>query len=208
MVKVSSTPFTSCSLLPLNLEWLIFQLDIKNAFLYSDLHEKVYIKQPLGYISQVENMICKFNKAIYGFKQSSRARFEKFSMVITGISFQRCHYDNSIFVWPTTFGIAFIVICVDDILMMTVSDTWILVEIKNYLKKYKKYFVTKGIVKWRYFLGIEVACQKNRLLLSQEKVYTGYIVRDWSMLLQTCYTSMEVNVDFWNENSKVYGDIK
>lgn len=27
-----------------NLEWLVFQLDIKNAFLYGNLYKKVYMK--------------------------------------------------------------------------------------------------------------------------------------------------------------------
>jgi len=35
-----------------NMEWPLFQLDVKNAFLYEDLKEQVYIEQPPGYITQ------------------------------------------------------------------------------------------------------------------------------------------------------------
>jgi len=56
-----------------NMEWLLFQLDVKNAFLYGDLKEQVYMKQPPGYIAQGENIICKLKKATYGLKQSPRA---------------------------------------------------------------------------------------------------------------------------------------
>ena len=31
--------------------WPIFQLDIKNVFLYGDLAEEVYVEQPLGFVA-------------------------------------------------------------------------------------------------------------------------------------------------------------
>jgi len=52
---------------------LIFQLDVKNAFLYGDLEEEVYMEQSPGYVAQGENMVCKLKKMIYGIKQSLRA---------------------------------------------------------------------------------------------------------------------------------------
>jgi len=37
-----------------NMEWLLFQIFVKNAFLYGDLKEDVYIEQPPGYNAQEE----------------------------------------------------------------------------------------------------------------------------------------------------------
>ena len=54
-----------------NHQWPMFQLDMKNVFLYSNL--EVYMKQPPKYVAQGENMICKLKKAIYDLKQSPRA---------------------------------------------------------------------------------------------------------------------------------------
>jgi len=115
------------------MEWLLFQLDVKNAFLYGDLKEKVYMEQPLWYIAQEENTVCRLKKVIYGLKQSPRAWFEKFSMVISGIKFARCHSDHSVFVRRTKFGSIILTVYVDDILL-TRSDSVALAETKEYLK--------------------------------------------------------------------------
>ncbi|KAL0379315.1 UNVERIFIED_CONTAM: Retrovirus-related Pol polyprotein from transposon RE2 [Sesamum radiatum] len=47
--------------LAVNFNWPIYQMDIKNAFLYGDLHETVYMEQPPGYVAQGERqrMVCK-----------------------------------------------------------------------------------------------------------------------------------------------------
>jgi len=35
-----------------NVSWPLFQLDLKNAFLYGDLKEDVYLEQPIGYVAK------------------------------------------------------------------------------------------------------------------------------------------------------------
>ena len=50
-----------------NMSWPLFQLDVKNAFLYGDLQEKVYMEQPPGYIAQRGTKVNHL-KNIYGLK--------------------------------------------------------------------------------------------------------------------------------------------
>jgi len=60
-----------------NLSWSLFQLDVKNAFLYGELQEEVYMEQPPSYVAQGETKVCRLKKTIYELKQNPRAWFEK-----------------------------------------------------------------------------------------------------------------------------------
>ena len=49
------------------------QMDVKTAFLHGELEEKIYMKQPEGYIQDgKENKVCLLKKSFYGLKQSPR----------------------------------------------------------------------------------------------------------------------------------------
>ncbi|KAL0324544.1 UNVERIFIED_CONTAM: Retrovirus-related Pol polyprotein from transposon TNT 1-94 [Sesamum calycinum] len=84
----TSTNDLSYALRKVNLNLPMYQMDIKNAFLYGDLNENIYMEQPLSYVAQGEKqlMVCKLKKAIYGLKQSPRAWFDKFSCTIVILS--------------------------------------------------------------------------------------------------------------------------
>jgi hypothetical protein len=53
-------------------EWSIPQLDVKNDFLNSELHEDVYMRPPPGY-SVPKGMVCHLRRSLYGLKQAPRA---------------------------------------------------------------------------------------------------------------------------------------
>jgi len=43
------------------------QIDVKTAFLYGKLEERIYMKQPESYIQEgKETKVCLLNKSIYG----------------------------------------------------------------------------------------------------------------------------------------------
>ena len=53
----------------LNLQWKVRQLDVNNVFLNGDLHEKIFMHQPEGFIDPLNpNYVCKLNKSLYGLK--------------------------------------------------------------------------------------------------------------------------------------------
>ena len=56
-----------------NYDWELHQYDVKNALLYGDLEEKIYMEIPPGFGGELrEKRVCKLKKALYELKQSPR----------------------------------------------------------------------------------------------------------------------------------------
>ncbi|GJY80653.1 retrovirus-related pol polyprotein from transposon TNT 1-94 [Tanacetum coccineum] len=52
----------------------VYQMDVKSAFLNGKMKEEVYVKQPLRFeSSKFSDYVCKLDKALYGLKQAPRA---------------------------------------------------------------------------------------------------------------------------------------
>ena len=51
--------------------------EVKTAFLYGELDEVIYMRQPAGYDDET-NRVCKLNKSLYGLKQAPRCWNRKF----------------------------------------------------------------------------------------------------------------------------------
>ncbi|GKD92608.1 retrovirus-related pol polyprotein from transposon TNT 1-94 [Tanacetum coccineum] len=56
------------------MNFTVFQMDVKSAFLNGKLKKEVYVKQPPGFeSSKFPDYVCKLDKALYGLKQAPRA---------------------------------------------------------------------------------------------------------------------------------------
>ena len=57
-----------------HMDYEIWQIDVKTAFLNGSLNETIYMIQPEGFIAKgQEKIVCKLQKSIYGLKQATRS---------------------------------------------------------------------------------------------------------------------------------------
>ena len=76
----------------------LIQLEVKTAFLYGDLDEELYVRQPEGFVSPgEEHLVCRLRKPLYGLKQSPRKWNEKFDSFLTLFGLTRSSVDPCIY---------------------------------------------------------------------------------------------------------------
>ena len=71
-----------------HLDYEIWQMDVKTAFLNGHLEEDIYMMQPDGFVAKnQEQRVCKLQKSIYGLKQASRNWNIRFDQAIKAFGF-------------------------------------------------------------------------------------------------------------------------
>ena len=113
----------------------IWQMDIKTAFLSGFIKEELYMMQPEGFVNpKGANKICKLQRSIYGLVQASRSWNIRFDKLIKGYSFIQTCGEACIYKKVSGSSIAFLILYVDDILLIG-NDMEILDSMKGYLNK-------------------------------------------------------------------------
>ncbi|KAH9704808.1 hypothetical protein KPL70_011615 [Citrus sinensis] len=149
------------------LDYEIWQMDVKIAFLNGHLEEDIYMQQPNGFIQKgQEYIVCKLQRSIYGLKQASRSWNIIFDQAIKSFGFIQEKY------------VAFLILYVDDILLIG-NDIGVLTTIKSWLVKQ---FDMKDLGEASYILGIKLLRdRKNKTLALSQAVYIDKILARFSM---------------------------
>nr|GEY79437.1 copia protein [Tanacetum cinerariifolium] len=80
-------------------DFIVFQMDVKAAFLNGILKEEVYVGQPLGFVSkQYLDHLYALDKALYGLKQASHAWYDVLSQFLIDNDFQKGSIDTTLFI--------------------------------------------------------------------------------------------------------------
>jgi hypothetical protein len=99
--------------------WVARQLDVSNAFLHGFLAKEVFMEQSQGFPDKAHpNFVCKLHKAIYGLKQAPRVWFHRLSTFLLEIGFTASLVDSSLFLYLHGDIKLFMLIYVDDIIVM------------------------------------------------------------------------------------------
>ncbi|KAD3640419.1 hypothetical protein E3N88_29642 [Mikania micrantha] len=154
--------------------WPIHQLDVKNAFLHGNLSETVYMHQPMGFRdTQHPNHVCLLKKSLYGLKQAPRAWYKRFADFVRQMGFHNSTCDHSLFIYKHQSATAYLLLYVDDIILVTSSDTLR----QQLLSQLAGEFAMKDLGPLSYFLGVSVSRTSKGLFLSQHRYATDIINR-------------------------------
>nr|GEU66580.1 hypothetical protein [Tanacetum cinerariifolium] len=78
---------------------VVYQMDVKTAFLNGNLREEVYVSQPDGFVDQDNpNHVYKLKKALYGLKQAPHAWYDMLSSFPISQDFYKDLVDPTLFI--------------------------------------------------------------------------------------------------------------
>ncbi|GKD34146.1 retrotransposon protein, putative, ty1-copia subclass, partial [Tanacetum coccineum] len=98
-------------------------MEADNAFINRFINEEVYMQQPSGFeYSQRPQYVCKLHKAIYGLNQSPRAWFSRLTDKLFQLGFRSSKADTSLFVFHHQDVVIYMLVYVDDIVIMGSSQ--------------------------------------------------------------------------------------
>ena len=161
-------------------DYEIWQMDVKTAFLNGNLEEDVYMTQPPGFASpEGPEMVCKLQRSIYGLKQASRSWNLRFNKAIKEFGFVRSEEEPCVYKKVSGRNVAFIVLYVDDILI--IGDSIPLLEsVKAWLCKC---FSMKDLGEAQFILGIKIYRDRaNRLIGLSQDTYIDKVLQRFDMI--------------------------
>eukprot|EP00253_Pinus_taeda_P010546 PITA_10546 len=162
-------------------KWEVNQMDVKSAFLHGDLHEEIYMEQPIGFIQTDSSLVCRLKKSLYGRKQAPRAWYAKMDSFLLESGFSRCHSDNTLYTKKVGKSLIILVLYVDD-LILAGSDPNLINHVKSSLKN-KFDMIDLGHL--HYFLGLQVLQSKEvqfgiHYSAKASPLLVGFTDSDWA----------------------------
>ncbi|GJW56860.1 putative ribonuclease H-like domain-containing protein [Tanacetum coccineum] len=98
-------------------DFVVYQMDVKSAFLFGKIEEEVYVCQPPGFEDpEFPDKVYKVEKALYGLHQAPRAWYETLSTYLLDNGFQRGQIDKTLFIKRVKSDILLVQVYVDDII--------------------------------------------------------------------------------------------
>nr|GEW08860.1 retrovirus-related Pol polyprotein from transposon TNT 1-94 [Tanacetum cinerariifolium] len=97
--------------------FMVYQMDVKSAFLYGTIKEEVYVYQPLRFEDlDHPDKVYRVVKALYGLHQAPKAWYETLATYLLENGFHRGTIDQTLFIKKQKGDILLVQIYVDDII--------------------------------------------------------------------------------------------
>ncbi|GJU35382.1 putative ribonuclease H-like domain-containing protein [Tanacetum coccineum] len=156
-------------------DFVVYQMDVKSAFLYGKIEKDVYVCQPLGFEDpDFPDRVYKVEKALYGLHQAPKAWYETLYTYLLDNRFQR---DDII------FGSTKKVLCTE------------------FEKLMHKKFQMSLIGELTFFLGLQVTQTNDGIFINQDKYVDEILKKFGFSTVKTASTPMETSKPLMKDES-------
>ncbi|GJT47722.1 putative ribonuclease H-like domain-containing protein [Tanacetum coccineum] len=156
---------------------VIYQMDVKTAFLNGDLQEEVFVSQPEGFEDpEHPTHVYRLKKALYGLKQAPRAWYDTLSKFLIATKFFKGVVDPTLFTRKIGKHILLVQIYVDDIIFASTDPTACTIFSKEMNSKFQMSMMGQ----MSFFLGLQVSQSPRGIFINQAK-YALEILKKYGM---------------------------
>ncbi|GKE32058.1 retrovirus-related pol polyprotein from transposon TNT 1-94, partial [Tanacetum coccineum] len=149
-----------------DLDFKLFQMDVKSAFLNSFINEKVYVAQPQGFIDfEKPDHVYKLKKALYGLKQAPKALYDKLKAFLIKHEYKMGMVDNTLFTKKKSSNLVIVQIYVDDIIFGSTCQDMC----DEFSKIMHDEFEMSMMGELNFFLGLQIKQMEDGIFFNQSK---------------------------------------
>ncbi|GJU50449.1 putative ribonuclease H-like domain-containing protein [Tanacetum coccineum] len=157
--------------------FIVYQMDVKSAFLYRRIDEEVYVTQPKGFVDpQHPKKVYKVVKALYGLHQAPRAWYATLSTFLLTHGYRRGTIDKTLFLKKHKRDIILVQVYVDDIIFGSTKKAWC----DEFEALMKGEFEMSAMGELTFFLGLQVQQRPDGIFISQDK-YVQEILKKFDL---------------------------
>ncbi|GJW36093.1 retrovirus-related pol polyprotein from transposon TNT 1-94 [Tanacetum coccineum] len=159
------------------LDFKLFQMDVKSAFLNGFINEEVYVAQPPGFIDfEKPDHVYKLKKALYGLKQAPKAWYDRLKAFLIKHEYKMGMVDNTLFTKKRSSNLIIVQIYVDDIIFgLTCQDMC-----DEFAKIMHDEFEMSMMGELNFFLGLQIKQIEDGIFFNQSK-YIKEMLKKFSL---------------------------
>nr|GEX08722.1 hypothetical protein [Tanacetum cinerariifolium] len=145
---------------------IVYQMDMKTAFLNGNLREEVYVSHLDRFVDQDNlNHVYKLKKALYGLKQAPRAWYDMLSTFLISQDFSKGLVDPTLFIRRNGNDSLLVQIYVDDIIFAASTPELYDLFAKIMCSKFKMSMMGKIL----FFLRLQISQSPRDIFINQSK---------------------------------------
>ncbi|GJZ22928.1 putative ribonuclease H-like domain-containing protein [Tanacetum coccineum] len=184
--------------------FIVYQMDVKSAFLYGTIDEEVYVSQPPGFVDPDHpKKVYKVVKALYGLHQAPRAWYATLSTFLEKHGYKRGTIDKTLFIKRDKKDIMLVQVYVDDIIFGSTNKSWC----DEFEALMKSRFQMSSMGELTFFLGLQVKQNKAGIFISQDK-YVAEILKKFDLVnVKAAITPMETKVPLTKDEEAIDVDV-
>ncbi|GJY63884.1 retrovirus-related pol polyprotein from transposon TNT 1-94 [Tanacetum coccineum] len=148
------------------LDFKLFQMDVKSAFLNGFINEEVYVAQPPGFIDfEKPDHVYKLKKALYGLKQAPKAWYDRLKAFLIKHEYKMGMVDNTLFTKKKSSNLIIVQIYVDDIIFGSTCQDMC----DEFAKIIHDEFEMSMMGELNFFFGLQIKQMEDGIFFNQSK---------------------------------------